>query len=435
MREARRAASTARAGPSDLDLPMMHLDSESWSWRAVYTVTLVLVVAAFLFSLRTVFNPFLLFLLLVLLSSPFAGSRSHLLLIASTGLLTLIWMLGTLGSLLAPFFLALVFAYILRPLVRRIEGRRIPRGAAIGILALPVLVAVGLVIFFGIPALAREAGQFLGRLPGVAQRLREWALVQLVSRDFPLVDERLLLARLQEFRPEVVLHWAEGRQAQIARGAWEALVGAGRGVSLALSILGYLFLAPVLTYYLLRDWERIVKAGADLVPAAQLPRVERFVRDYDRLLGGYLRGNFLESAIVGALTWIGLMIAGIPSALLLGVTAAVFNLIPYVGLVLTLIPALIVALFTDNVGMSVLSVVIVFAVVQALDGAVIGPKVVGESVELHPIWVVLSLSVFGFFFGFVGLLLAVPLAVLIKLMLVGGVGRYRRSAIFAGGGA
>ena len=407
-------------------------EADHWSWRAVYAVTLVLVVAAFLFSLRSVFNPFVLFLLLALLSSPFAGTRSHMLLIVASGILTLIWMLGTLGSLLAPFFLAVVFAYILRPVVRRIEGPRISRGLAIGLFALPVLLLVGVAVFFGVPALAREVGQFIGGMPKMVQTLRGWVMTQLMQRDFPLVDESALLTRIQAFRPEVVLHWVEGRQEQIARNAWEAVIGAGRGVSLALTILGYLFLAPVLTYYLLRDWERIFEAGAALVPTAQRARVERFLVDYDRLLGGYLRGNFAESAIVGALTWLGLSLAGIPSALLLGVTAAVFNLIPYVGLILTLIPALLVALFTENVGASMIEVVIVFAVVQVLDGAVIGPRVVGGSVELHPVWVVLSLSVFGFFFGFVGLLLAVPLAVLVKLVLVGGLGRYRRSPLYVG---
>lgn len=407
-------------------------EADSWSWRAIYAATLILVIAAFLFSLRTVFNPFVLFLLLLLLASPFAGSRSHLLLVIAAALLTLVWMLGTLGSLLAPFFLAIVLAYLLRPVVRRVEGPRVSRGLAIGLLSLPVLLLIAAGIFFGVPALAHEIGQFIGRLPAMVHTLRDWVMTQLTRRDFPLLDEQLLLARIQAFRPEEVLHWVEGRQEQIARRTWEAVIGAGRGVSLGLTILGYLFLAPVLTYYLLRDWERILVAGADLVPTAHRARVASFLTDYDRLLGGYLRGNFVESAIVGALTWLGLLLAGIPSALLLGVAAAVFNLIPYVGLVLTLIPALLVALFTDSVAVSMVEVVVIFAIVQALDGAVIGPKVVGDSVELHPIWIVLSLSVFGFFFGFVGLVLAVPLAVLVKLLLKVGLGRYHASRLYAG---
>ncbi|MBT8335611.1 MAG: AI-2E family transporter, partial [Gemmatimonadetes bacterium] len=116
-----------------------------------------------------------------------------------------------------------------------------------------------------------------------------------------------------------------------------------------------------------------------------------------------------------------------------GVIVAVFGVVPYLGLVLSLIPAILVALPSGAVGLSLLKVGIVFAVAQGLEGAVVSPRIVGDSVGLHPVWVVLALAVGGFYFGFVGLLIGVPAAVGVKLLVTRGLARYRESTVFRGG--
>ena len=138
---------------------------------------------------------------------------------------------------------------------------------------------------------------------------------------------------------------------------------------------------------------------------------------------------------MGVLTGLGFWILGFPYALLLGVVAGVFNIVPYLGLVVSLVPALIIALFSGSVLLSLGKIALVFGVVQLLDSSVIGPRILGESVGLHPVWVILALAVSGFFFGFVGLLLAIPLAVLVKLLLAYGLERYRGSALYRGADA
>ena len=409
--------------------------TETKAWRAIYAVVTVGLLVAFMLSVKAVLNPVLLFLLVVLLASPFAGERSHRVLIGAAGLLTVVWLLDTLGPLLAPFFLALGLSYVLYPLVLRIERRGVSRGLAIGLLALPVLALLALVALVGVPALMRQLGELIRVVPQAIQSLVVWVermQVELARRDFAYVDESAILARLRSLQPEAVLEYLQARQAAIARNVWVALTGAGRGLSFVLSLLGYLVLAPVLSFYLLRDWERIQGTLRGLIPPDKRPRVIAFAQEYDRLLAGYIRGALLAASIIGTLTFLGLWIVGIPFAFLLGAMAAVFNLIPYVGLILTLIPALVVALFAGNVVVSLLKVLLVFGVVQALDGTVIGPRVVGGSVGLHHVWVILALSVAGFFWGFVGLLLAVPLAVLVKLLLREAIARYRRSPAFLG---
>jgi predicted PurR-regulated permease PerM len=408
------------------------------AWRAVHALVLVVVVIAFGMSVRAILNPLVLFLLFLLLAAPFRGTRSYPGMVAASALLLLLWLLTTLGSLLAPFFLALGLAYVLYPVVRRVERGRVTRGPAIALLSLPVLAGIALALFLGVPALARQTAEFVAGIPAALQSVVGWAermQLELARRDWAYLDERALLDRLRSIQPEAVIAYLQARQAEIARQAWAAVMGAGRGLGFVLTLVGYLFLTPILTFYLLRDWERITTNLAELVPGVSRPRVVAFFREYDRLLAGYLRGTLVQSSIIGSLTALGLWVTGIPYSLLLGLMAAVFNIIPYLGLVLTLIPALIVALFTGNVLLSLVKVLGVFAVVQALDGAVIGPRVVGGSVGLHPVWVILALSVAGFFWGFLGLLLAVPLAVLLKLLLAVALARYRGSSVFQADGA
>lgn len=410
-------------------------EPESWAWRVTYAAALVLVLVAFIYSLQTILNPFLLFLLLALLVSPFAGTRSHLLLIGSTGVLTTIWLLETTGFLLAPFLLALALAYIFHPLVQRMERRRVPRGLAIAVLALPLVGLLVLLALVGIPALSHQIARFIEGLPELVQtsatrleRLR----MELAVRDLPFVDEDAMLERLRSVTPETVFGFVEARKAALARWAWQGVMGAGRGIGTMLTILGYVVLTPILTFYLLRDWNRILSRLSALVPRTRAPQILGFAHRYDRLLSRYLRGQLLAAALVGVLTGVGFWLVGFPYALLLGVVAGVFNIVPYLGLIVSLVPALIIALFSGSVLASLGKIALVFGVVQLLDGSVVGPRIVGESVGLHPVWVILALSVAGFFFGFVGLLLAIPLAVLMKLLLLAALERYQRSTLFHG---
>lgn len=408
---------------------------ESFPWRTVHGVVVVLVVALFLFSLRTLLNPFLLFVLLVVMVAPYGGSRPHLLLVGTAGVLTLLWLLETTGFLLAPFFLALVLAYILHPAVDALERRRIGRGAAIFLLVLPLLAALAVGILWGVPALGRQIAEFIQAMPGLIRsgvEWTEWAQRELARRDFPLVDERALLGRLQALDPETVVARLRVQQGELARRAWGAILGVGRGVGSVLTVLGYVVLTPILTFYLLRDYRRITARVADLVPPAQRPGVVAFAREYDRLLAGYLRGQLLVAAVIGTLTALGFWILGFPYAFLLGAIAGVFNVVPYLGIIVSAIPAIILALFSGAILLSLGKVVLVLAGVQLLEGSVISPRIVEGAVGLHPVWVILALAVAGYFFGFVGLLIAVPLAVLIKLLLAIGLARYTSSRLFRG---
>ncbi|MFO7893892.1 MAG: AI-2E family transporter [Longimicrobiales bacterium] len=409
--------------------------TEGRDWRLVHGAAVLLVLGLFLWQLGEVLSPLVLFVVFVALMTPYSGTSFHRLLVLTAGALVALWMLVDLGGLLAPFVLAFILAYILDPLVDRLEALKVPRALAILLLALPVAGALAVLLFIGVPALAEQMESLIERTPELVDRLASWIEgleAGILGVDLPMIDQEAIARRLRRLSAAEVITFLQDRQADVASGAWEGVLGLGRGLGTVVVVLSYVVLTPVLTFYLLRDWDAIIERAASYVPRPRYERWTWFVKEYDRLLSRYLRGQVLAAAIVGVLTWVGLWIAGFPYSGLVGAVAGVFNVVPYLGLPVSLIPALIIAIISGSFLTSILKVAIVFGVVQFLDGNIIAPRIVGESVGLHPVWVILAIAVAGFFFGFVGLLLAIPGAILVKISLAHALERYKESAVYLG---
>lgn len=414
--------------------------SPEGAWRLFQAAAAFLILALFLAGLGDLYlggflSPFVLFWVLVVALVPFRSLPGHSLLLSLSAVLLFFWLLSTTGFILAPFILALVLSYILDPLVDWVEGPRIGRSLAILILAVPFLALLAVGIVFGVPALARQTGELIHNTPEFLARLADWleaAQEKAIKVDLPLIREEELLDRLRSVDSAAVISFLEERREQIYSGIWSGVLGLGRGIGSFLSILGYVVLTPVLAFYLLRDWDGLMDRIAGLLPQEARERVLSLTAEYDELLARYLRGQVTVALIIGFLTAAGLLLLRFPYAILLGVLVAVFSVVPYMGLVLSLIPAIFIALVSGSVVISLVKIAVVYGATQALEGTVISPRILGDSVGLHPVWVVLALVLGGFFFGFVGLLLGVPMAVGVKLLAVRGVERYRNSDFFRG---
>jgi len=410
------------------------------AWRFFQAGSVLLVLGLFLFSLGGfefggILSPFVLFWVFVVVLLPFRGTPGHTAVLALAVVLTLFWILQTTGFLLAPFVLALVLAYVLDPLVDRVQGRRVGRSLAIILLAVPVLVLLAVAFVLGVPALARQTGDLIQSAPEFLQRVADWleaAQERALRIDLPLIEEEEMLTRLRSVDSAAIIAFLEERKEAIFQGAWSGVLGLGKGLGSFLSILGYVVLTPVLTFYLLRDFDKLKGRIADLLPASARAGIVEVAGEYDGLLARYLRGQVTVALLMGTITALGLLVLRFPYAILLGVLVAVFSVVPYLGLILSLVPALFIAIVSGNVLISLLKIVVVYGVSQGLEGAVVSPRIVGDSVGLHPVWVVLALAVGGFYFGFVGLLIGVPLAVGVKLLVVRGVHRYRQSDLYLG---
>lgn len=402
------------------------------AWRIVQAGAVLLVLGTFLFALWAQLGPFILFLLLLGVLIPFREQSGHGLLVTLASLLILFWILNTTGFLLAPFVLALVLAYIGDPLVDILERRGLGRTIGILLLAFPLVSGVVLAVVLGFPALGEQVSELIDRAPELLDRLANWieaADQRITALGAPVVVDELV-ERIRGVQATEVVQFLQERRTEIAQRTWEGLLGIGRGLGSALTILGYVVLTPVLTFYLLRDWDDLVGALPALLPTSRREGVVAFFGEYDHLLSRYLRGQVTVALIVGGITAVGLWIAKFPFALLLGVIVAVMGVVPYLGLVVSLVPAVLIALVSGNVLVGLLKVAVVYGVAQALEGTVISPRIVGESVGLHPVWVLLALAMGGYFFGFVGLLIGVPMAVGVKLLSARGLQRYRESALF-----
>ncbi len=399
-------------------------------WRGLQAIVALLVFGLLLFSVQELLNPFVLFLILLAVLIPFRQVPGYVLLVSVAAILTAYWLLATTGFLLAPFVLGFGFAYVLDPLVDRLVERRVARGAAIVLLALPV-VGVGVVaVLFGIPALVGQVDQLVQAAPDLVGQIgRLFSGIREFIVGIPGVDEDAV-PDLTNLDPEEIVAFLQERREQLASGAWRGVLGLGRGLGSAATVVGYVFLTPLLTFYLLRDYDGILARLRGLLPRGREAEVVEFAREYDQLLSRYLRGQVTVALIIGALTSVLLLWVGFPYPLLLGALAGVMGLIPFLGLVLAIIPAVIIALVSGDVLWSLLKVAGVYGGVQVLDGMLISPRIVGDSVGLHPVWIVLALSVGGFFFGFVGLLISVPVAVGLKLVVVRGLERYRSSELY-----
>lgn len=399
--------------------------------RPLLYVVWALLLAMFLWTIQPILTPFVLFLALAYLVAPYFGTALYRRLMIVLGALTFLWLLHVSGSVLAPFALAFVFAYVASPLVERLEDRKMGRGwaTAILILVIGLLIVVALVLL--VPLVAHQGAEFLEDLPRMMEELESWydaRIEALATSSLPIVRD-IPFERALELDSADVSEWIAERFTEM-QPSWETAVGLGQGVQAVLTVLGYLVLTPVLTFYLLRDFPKMKSSLTEVLPEDQRESWLGFMRHYDTLLGEYLRGQLLVAVFVGVATALGFLVLGFPNAVLLGVVAGVFNIVPYLGLIVSLIPALVIALVTPPLWLSFLKVAVVFFAVQALDGYVISPRIIGERVGLHPVWVMLAIIAAGTFFGIVGLLLAIPLAVFVKLVVVRWLGTYKESVYY-----
>jgi predicted PurR-regulated permease PerM len=399
--------------------------------RIFLLVAWALLLAVFVWTIRPVLSPLVLFLVLVYLLTPFFGTDMYRRVVVTLGALTFLWLFHVAGSFLAPFVLALVLAYVSDPLVDRLQRGGVKRAYGAGLVLLVAILLVALSLVLLVPMVIDQASRFGRDLPEMIADLQAWYRAQIArldASDLPLLRD-IRFERALEIDTYDVQTYLADRFRELRLG-WEEAIGVGRGLQMLLTILGYAVLTPVLTYYILRDFPSLQGWAARLVPEDQRERTLGFLSQYDELLGEYLRGQLLVAAFVGLATGLGFWIVGFPNAVLLGVVAGVFNIVPYLGLVVSLVPALLIAVLTPPLWLSLLKVAGVFLTVQTLDAYLLSPRIIGSRVGLHPVWVMLAILAFGSFFGFVGLLIAIPLAVLIKLLIGRTVARYRSSVYY-----
>ncbi len=326
-----------------------------------------------------------------------------------------------LRGVLVPLFFAFLLAYALDPFVDWLESRKIPRTLAAPIVMLAIAGLFALVLVFAIPMFFDElqaaATEMPGQFKGLEQRVEPWLWQTFHFRPPHTMGELGTQVRdkLQAQFPDLVT------------AASVALFGTLSYLAVGLSAL----IVPVFALYLLIDFDRIVKRTGQLVPCRWYPQAADVARQIHRTLGGYVRGQLTANIVLGALYASGLRFVDIRLAVPIGVLTGMLAFVPYIGFGCGLLLATAMAALDWQGPGRLLAVVAVMLIVQIVDGLVVTPRIVGRSVGLAPLEVLLTMMAAGTLFGFLGVLLAVPLGAVVKILVHRAVKAYLASDFYA----
>jgi predicted PurR-regulated permease PerM len=339
---------------------------------------------------------------------------------ALAAFIAVLWLLST---VLMPFIAGMVLAYLLDPIARRAQRWGVPRAVSALVVVTLVIVLLVVAVMMVAPVVSHQYEALSIRLPGYVARLQSLVVDPSDSWLGKIFGEQLPDASKSV---GTLVTQGSGFVTQFLASLWSG----GRAV---LSMLSLLVITPVVAFYLLCDWERMVVTVDGWIPLQHRDTVRGLVRDIDNAIAGFVRGQAVICLILAVFYAAGLTLSGLNSGFLIGLGTGFLSFIPYVGALTGFLVAAIVAVaqFWPN-WTPMLMVGAVFLIGQALEGYVLSPNLVGAKVGLHPVWMMFALIAFGYLFGFVGLLVAIPLAATIGVLLRFALRQYLHSPIYTG---
>ncbi|MRG55776.1 AI-2E family transporter [Phyllobacterium sp. SYP-B3895] len=327
------------------------------------------------------------------------------------------------SSILLPFVAGMVLAYFLDPVADRLQRLGLSRLLATVVILVLFIVTFALLLIILVPVLASQMSDFIARLPSYVARLQEL----IANRDsqwlknFIGVDASVIRNSLDS-----LLQQGAGFLTTLLQSIWSS------GKTL-IDVFALFVVTPVVAFYMLLDWDRMVSKIDNLVPRQHVYTIRAIARDMNKAIAGFVRGQGTVCLLLGVIYAVGLTIVGLNFGLLIGLFAGLISFIPYVGSLVGLVVALGVAMvqFWPEWG-HILGVAIAFGVGQFIEGNILQPKLVGSSVGLHPVWLMFALFAFGTLLGFTGMLIAVPTAAAIGVLVRFMIGRYKQSPLYTG---
>jgi len=337
------------------------------------------------------------------------------------GLLVTGWLLYLLAPILSPFMFAALLAYLGDPLVDKLEARKLSRVVSVVIVFTLMFSVVVIVPLMLLPVIETQLGVLIRSLPGYIDWITETFL--------PTLQERLgvdpATFDVGQVKAALMANWKD--TGSIAANVVTYVTSSGMAM---LVWLANLVLVPVLTFYMLVDWDHFVASVRDLLPRDIEPTVTRLSLESDEMLSAFLRGQFMVMLSLGLIYSVGLSIIGLNTAVLVGLLAGVVSFVPYLGVIVGLIAASVAMLFQTHDVMQLLPVGIVFGIGQMLEGMVLTPWLVGDKIGLHPVTVMFAVLAGGQLFGFVGILLALPVAAVLVVLVRHAREKYKASGLY-----
>ena len=330
-------------------------------------------------------------------------------------------LLYLLAPVLSPFVAGALLAYISDPIADRLESRGLGRTPAVVIVFTSLaLVLIGTMLLL-IPQLSSQVQIVAQRIPMV---------IELVNQELiPLLEANLGLSiatpDLAQITTILAQHWQS--TGSIATALISSITQSGLAIA---AWLANLVLIPVVTFYLLRDWDKMVANIAELLPRNLEPKVSIWAKECDFVLGAFMKGQLVVMLVLGVIYAIGLAILGVDLALLLGLIAGLASIVPYLGVIIGILSSSVAAYVQFQDPTILIGVAAVFIVGQLLEGMVLTPKLVGDQIGLHPVAVIFAIMAGGQLFGFIGVLLALPVAAVIRVLLSHLHSGYKQSSLY-----
>lgn len=332
------------------------------------------------------------------------------------------WLVYQLSPVLMPFVVSAILAYLGDPLTDRLETYRLSRTQAVSVVFSTMALVLVLVFFMLVPQLESQIADAINNLPLYATKINSDVL--------PWLEHRFKLSlkpiEINELINMLNSHWQKA--GGIVASTMSSVSHSG---SIIVTWLMNLLLIPVVTFYLLRDWDILVAKIYELLPRRVAPTAAKLAGEVNTVLSAFLRGQFYVMVALGCIYSLGLWIVGLDLALLIGILAGLVSFVPYLGAIVGIISACIAALVQFHEMTPLISVGIVFLIGQALEGTVLTPKLVGDKIGLHPVAVIFSVLAGGQLFGFLGILLALPMASIVMVFLRHVHDIYRDSEFYA----
>lgn len=337
-------------------------------------------------------------------------------------ILLLILFIYLLSSVLTPFLIAAFLAYLTDPLVNRLQSWKLPRTLATTFVFIFLVVVFVLLLLIIVPMLEQQIVQLINTIPEIVNWIQQSII--------PWLDQRLHLnvsevVNFGTIKQGLLGHWqqAGGIAAKVIKTISQS------GMTLV-SWLVNLLLIPVVMFYLLRDWNDVTDGIHSLIPRRIEPTAVRLFLECDEVLSAFIRGQLMVMLGLGILYSVGLSIVGVDLALLIGMIAGLVSIVPYLGFIIGIVAASIAALFQFQDWIHVVGVWIVFAVAQGIEGSFLTPWLVGDKIGLHPVAVIFAVLAGGELFGFMGILLALPVSAVIMVFIRYIMGRYENSNLY-----
>lgn len=325
-----------------------------------------------------------------------------------------------LRSVLLPFVAGIIIGYLLDPLTSKFTKLGLNRTLATFLVLFLVIITLvpALIILFGV--IDEQLGRFIAVVPQY--------IGSLIKKIEPLIIE--LQDRFPNLEPDKIKDYLRNNATNGLKLIGSVFRSVITGGFAFFNLLSLLLITPVVTFYMLRDWDKFIAKVDSLLPRSSKASIRQQAREIDRTLSGFIRGQFSVCVLLGTYYSLGLYFVGLELGVLVGFIAGLISFIPYVGSIVGFVVSLGIAFAQFDSLMPIIQVVIVFITGQFLEGNFLTPKLVGENVGLHPVWVMFALLAGGVLLGFLGLMIAVPVAAIIGVLIRHAIENYKKSSLY-----